>query len=46
MAAFGVFLGLLFILNWKYRDALRGGFPRDAATQEKEKERSPDKDVA
>lgn len=46
LAAFGVFLGLLFILNWKYRAALRGGFPRDAATQEREKERSPDKDVA
>jgi hypothetical protein len=46
LAAFGVFLGLLFILNWKYRAALRGGSPRDAATQEREKERSPDKDVA
>ena len=28
LATFGVFLGLLFVLNWKYRDELRGGSRR------------------
>jgi hypothetical protein len=27
LAAFGVFLGLLFVLSWKYRAELRGGPP-------------------
>jgi hypothetical protein len=27
LAAFGVFLGLLFVLNWKYRAELCGGPP-------------------
>jgi hypothetical protein len=27
LAAFGVFLGLLFVLNWKYRAELRSGIP-------------------